>query len=163
MAGTDRQTALAGAGGDRALVLGHVDGERAADRHRRGPGAREAIEDDVDVVLVEAARRVEERVLGVQHAPGSEPDVAHARAPAGQAQLGLGADADHADARDVALEQRVHRLRRRIGDELDALAVVAELGEQRVQRASDPRADAVRRAVAGRHDGVGVQARAGAR
>jgi hypothetical protein len=151
------QPALAGARGHRALVLGHVDREGAADRQRGAPGGLQAVEGGVDVGGVEAAGRVEERVLGVQRAPRRELEVADLRALAGEAQLGLGADADHADARDVALEQRVHRLRGRVGDELDPVAVRAEVVEQHPQHLGDALGDTRGGGVAGRHDGVRAQ------
>ena len=97
-------------------------------------------------------------MLGVQHAAGGELEVADLRALAREAQLGLDADADHPDARDVALEQGVHRLRRRVGDELDAVAVGPEVVVQRAQHGRDALGDAGRRRVAGRHHGVGAQA-----
>ena len=158
VAGAHRQAALARARGDEPLVLGRVDGERAADGERRAARSLHPVEDGVDTLGVEAAGRVEEGVLGVQHAAGGELEVADAGALAGQPQLGLGADADDPDARDVALEQRVHRLRRRVGDELDAVAVLAELVEQRPQRLRDALGDPAGGGVARRHDGVRAHA-----
>ena len=108
------------------------------------PAACEPVERGVDAVGIEAAGRVEEGVLGVQDAAGRELEVADLRALAREAQLRLDADADHADARDVALEQRVHGLRRRVRDELDAVAVVLEVVEQRAQRGGDALGDARR-------------------
>ena len=157
MAGADRQPALAGAVGDEPLVLGGVDRERAAHGERGAARLRQAVERRVDVRDVEAARRVEEGVLGVQHAAGRELEVADLRALAREPQLGLDADADHADTGDVALEQRVHRLRRGVGDELDAVAVVLEVVEQRAQRRGDALAHAARGGVRRRHDGVGAE------
>ncbi len=101
---------------------------------------------------VEPACRVEEGVLGPQDTPWGELHVAHARALARAAQLGLGPDADHADARDVAFEQRVHRLRGRVGDQLDLTAPLAQAFEQRAQRRRDALAHAAGRAVTGGHD-----------
>ena len=61
------------------------------------------------------------------------------------AQLRLVADAYDADRADVALEQRVHRLRRRERDELHPRRRVAELRRQVAQRLRDARRDARRR------------------
>ena len=81
-------------------------------------------------------------MLGLERVAGRERHRADLRPLARRAQVGRGADADHADAADVALEQGVHRLRRREGDERDAVARLAELGEQRPQRGGDALGDA---------------------
>ena len=64
---------------------------------------------------------------------GRERDGADLRPLARRAQIRRSADAEHADAADVALEQGVHRLGRREGDERDALTLLTEVGEQRAQ------------------------------
>ena len=107
-----------------ALVLGRVDRERAADRDRacsRPLRARRARRRRAASSRPRGG--VEEGVLGVQRrararARGRRRACACARARrSGSAPMPI-----TPTRRDVALEQRVHRLRRREGDELDARA-----------------------------------------
>ena len=114
------------------------------------PAAASAVERGVDVVLVEAAGGVDEGVLGLERVPGRERDGADLRPLARGAEVGRGADAEDADPADVALEQRVHRLCRREGDQRDAARGLAELGEERAQRVGDALGDARSARVRGR-------------
>ena len=89
------------------------------------------------MLLVEAARHVDEGVLGLERVSGGERDRADARSLPRSAEVGLRADPEDPDATDVALEQRIHGLRRRERDEGDAAAVLAELCEEVAQRVDD--------------------------
>ena len=141
-----RQAALARALGDEPLRLRRVDRERALRRRSRvQPAAARRSSAASTSALGEAAasrrgRRARCAARGRARAPRRRRRCACARA-----QVGLAADADDADPRDVALEQRVHRLRRREGDELDRARVGAELREQLGERLGDALGDAARR------------------
>ena len=78
-------------------------------------------------VLVEPMGEVEEGVLRLEVAARGEPDRADPGALARLPQVRLRAEPDHADAGNVALEQGVHRLRGREGDELDVCGPLAEV------------------------------------
>jgi hypothetical protein len=92
-------------------------------------------------------------VDGVQPAPGRQVDLRQARALARLAQVRAAAEPEHADAPDVALQQRVDRLRRRVRDELDVLA--ADLLGDRGDRAHDAGRDALLVVVRRRQHGAG--------
>ncbi len=140
------------------LVLGLVDGEGAADRDRGAAGRRERLDGGPDLGGIEPARGVEERVLGVERVSGSERDRADLRPLAGGAEIRLGTDPEHADSSDVSLEQGVHRLGGREGDERDAAAFVPELGQERAQGGRDALGDAAGRVVRGGDGRVGEEA-----
>ena len=120
---------------DQQLMAGLVDGEGAADCDRGTAGGNERFEGGVHVVLVDAARRVDEGVLGLERVSGSEPDRPDPCSLARGAKVGLRADPEDSDTADVALEQRVHRLGRRERYECDAAVVLTELA-RRSRRAS---------------------------
>jgi hypothetical protein len=145
------------AAGREELGLGVVDGEGSADGDGDAAGSREPAQLRVDVLLVEAPRRVEEGVLRLERVPGRERHGADLGPLAGRAEVRRGADAEDADPSDVTLEQGVHRLRRREGDERDPAAVVAELCEQGADRRGDALGDAGVGGVRGRDGGVREQ------
>jgi hypothetical protein len=64
---------------------------------------------------------------------------------------GASVQSDDADARDVALEQRVRRLRGRVRDERDAVRLDTGRGERALETRDDPRRDAFGRVVARRY------------
>ena len=101
----------------------------------RHPSRARASERLVERSLLEPEGGVEEDVRRLELSLGCEPDRADASPPPGRTEVRRLAEADDADARHVALEQRVHRLSRGEGDELDLLAVDAR--EQRAKRVCD--------------------------
>jgi hypothetical protein len=109
------------------------------------PGAGEPLERRVQVAVQRVASSASCSVSSAR--PGRQPDRADLRPLACAPQVRRAGEPDDADARDVALEQRVHRLRRRERDELDARALVSELGEQVVQHVCDAGRDALGRRV----------------
>ena len=143
--GADGQPAGACTLRDGLLERRIVHGERAADRDRGTARAREPLERGIEVAV--QPRRLERFVLGLERASCRESDRSDPRALAGAAEVGCTGEPDHADAGDVALEQRVHRLGRRERDELDACPLVAELHEQVVERVCDSGGDAFRSVV----------------
>ena len=148
------QSACVGAACGQELGVGVVDGEGAADGDGDAAGRDQGVQCGVHLLLVEAAGRVDERVLGLECVARRERDGADLRSLACRAQVGRGTDAEHADAADVALEQGVHRLRRREGHQRDALPRLAELCEERAQRLGDACRDAGFGAVRGRYSCV---------
>ena len=142
VAGAGGEARVAHAGGREVLVLRVVDRQRAAHRDRRAAGGGERGHGRLDVHPPEAAGRVHECVLRLEPPAGRERNVADPCPLAGAAEVRRGADPEHADPADVALEQRVHRLRGGEGDERDAPPVVTELVEEPGERARDPLGDA---------------------
>ena len=80
----------------------------------------------------------------------SQRDGAHLRPLARGAEVGRGADAEDANPSDIPLEQCIHRLCRREGDQRDAPSCLAELREERPQRVGDALGDARFGGVRGR-------------
>ena len=120
--------------GDEPLVGRSVDCESAADGYSGAARLREPLERRVDFGLREPMRRVEEFVLGRERAARSELDLADLGPFARRPEIGCCSDTDHPDTRDVALEERVHRLGRREADERDAAPCGAEFREQLPER-----------------------------
>jgi hypothetical protein len=84
-----------------------------------------------------------------------QADLPHARPLSGAAEVWAGADPEHADARRVAFEKRVHRLRGRVGHELDRTELPrANLSCDPLDRLAHAVRDADCRSVRGRDDRV---------
>jgi len=66
--------------------------------------------------------------------PAHVPARARRSRPASASAPGHALETEHADAAHVTLEQGVHRLRGREGDERDARTLLTEIGEQHAQR-----------------------------
>ena len=95
----------------RRECLRHRDRLRAACTHAFDRGDRRG--------ALEAAGDIEELRNRVKHAAFTQLDAGLDRPLLGLPEIGRAAHADHADGRDVALEQRVDGLCRRVGDQLD--------------------------------------------
>lgn len=137
------RTAFAGVGDDRPLARRPVDAERVA----RDERLRAAREQGVDRPGPRArvVRRNEEAARG-EGCPSAERRRRDGDRTTGEQARPPG-DADDADARDVAFQQRVRRLRRRVRDERDARRVDGGIGEQTREAGDDARRDAVRGVV----------------
>ncbi len=127
--------------GDELLGVRIVDGECGAHGDGTTPFAREREQRLIERVPVHAPRRVQEGVRCLELPVRRETDRPDPGALAGRPQIRLLAEADHADAAHVALQERVHRLRGRERDQLDRVPVDA--GQQRPQRVGDALRDTV--------------------
>ena len=99
--------------GDR-LVAVALDRERLGDARRGRAGLPQPPDRGGELAGVEAVGDVEELVHGRQPATGRQVDAVQERPLARLAQVRPAAEPEHADEPDVALEQRVDRLRRRV-------------------------------------------------
>ena len=148
----DRQPRLGRGVVDRGFVGDVVGRERFGDRDRLGARVAQARRPRPRDVGRQAVGDVEELGDHAERASLAQLDPRADGALARLAQVGRPPHADHADPGDVAFEQRVHRLRRRVRDELDALGPTS-------RRAGDHVHDAGRNTlgvvVRGRHDRLG--------
>ena len=86
-----------------------------------------------------------------QVAAGRELDRLHGALAFGQQRFHAGRHADHADAGDVAFEQRVGGLRRRVGEEDDFLGIDAGLLQHVAEDVDHAFRDAARIGMGGQH------------
>ena len=135
------EAALPGARDRRFLALRTIDGERGARRDRFDVFVSAAVEHGV-IVARDAEKTRRERVARAER----NRREAH-RMPEQACKRTIG-DRQHRDRREIAFEQRVRRLRRRMRDERDRVGIDAGLAEQALHPLHDPRGDALRRVVA---------------
>ena len=139
--GTHGQAVLGGDGRNPGLVVDVLGRERLGNAHGNGALGHEPLHDRCDRRLVEPIGHVEELADRPQALARREFDVVERRALARLAKVGPAAHADDTDEPHVTFEQRVDRLRGRVGHERDRSAV------QRFGDIGDHTHDALRHAV----------------
>ena len=113
--------ALGGESGDGLFVARIVRRERLGHAHRGDTGSTEPVERTPDVGHRQPIGHVEERAVHLEALARSDLDVAQGRPLLDPLEVGATAHPDDAHRRRVTLDQRVHRLRGGVRDEIDVV------------------------------------------